>query len=588
MLLTGVAVGQQPEVRLKLDASVLELGEAVNIRIVCTNTGTPGAPEAVVPDGLNLELVHSNPYSSSVPVVCEGGRTDRVTYTYSMRVIAEKVGTFMLGPFSVVANGKTYRTEGVAITVRDAQPAAIPRGDRYIFAELDAAPTSLYATETYAATLTFGIRKVVIGDRTYELDMLESVVNLRDSVLSVFADERARKSERVFTDADGQRHGYEVFTVTKTFRANEAGPIRIGPVFLKANYPTEIRGGGAFGRERITRTRKETARAEAIVVDVKSPPDEGQPDDFRGSIGRYSMAIDAQPLQVERGQPVTLTISIRGSPLDGVAGPDLAQQPELASRFDFTKDDLVGDVEGAAKVFRRAIFPKRVGAQTIRPISWSYFDPESEEYVTLTSDPIELVVAPAGAMPTTVAELGQTEQSARGNARTVSGGGIAPNYTDPEPALVDQTFSLTLPWIITLAICPVSWLIVTLTNTHRRRLQRDVCLARRRRARRSAHARIKAAIRRSDPSEQLHEVVTALTRYVSDRFNLPSRTPTSDEVRTALARGHVRESTASEIVEFLRMCDTVRYATGTDGAPSAGAAAAKARRWIVVLEKDLD
>lgn len=585
LLLTEVAHGQRSMVELKLEAQTLELGEAIDLQLVCTNTGTPGTPEAAVPQGLDLKLLNATPFSSSVTQIINGRRTDRVTYTYSMRLTALQVGTYTFGPITVAADAQSYQTKSVQITVRNTESTASSHGDRYMFVELTVTPTSLYVTESLTATLTFGIRKVVINGRTYNIEMLRSVLDSRASTLSVFADGRARVSQRFLTDAKGQRHEYEVFKVTKIVRTDEVGKMSVGPVFLKANYPTAIRRG-FFNRYEISRARKETARTDAIVVDVKAPPDHGRPADFMGSIGRFTMDVSAKPLHVEQGQPVTLTISIRGTPVQGVAGPDLTQQPELASRYDYSKDELVGDMENGAKVFRRAVFPKLVGEQTIPSISWSFFDTRREQYVTLASDPIDLTVDPPTATPTTITLLNQPESMPKGSTLTLLRGGILPNFVDADSVLANQTFSLTLPWIVILVVSPLTWLIVTLTTRHRVRLRTDVRFARRRRARRVAHARISQALRNGDPVQQWHELAGALTGYISDRFNHPADTLTSHEARSLLATNKVGESTTTDVAAFLETSDTVRYAAGVDGEPPASAAAAGVRRWIERIEKD--
>ena len=575
-----VAVAQQPGIELNLETQTLELGEAIDVQLVCTNTGRPQAPEAAVSEGLDLKLLNAEPFSSSFTQIVNGRRTDRVTHTYSMRLAALKVGTYTFGPVTVVADGRTYQTDPVRIVVRDSETASVPHGDRYLYVELEVEPRSLYVTESFTATLTIGMRKVVINGRTFDMDLLGRVLDTRASELSVFANGRARRSERWLTDADGERHRYEVFKVTQTVRAEDVGERGVGPVFLKANYPTAVRMG-FFGRYDISRTRRETARAEGIVTKVKAPPEEGRPAGFTGTIGQFTMNVAAKPVRVEQGQPVTLTISIQGAPVEGVAGPDLTKQPELASRFDYTKDELVGDLEDGGKAFRRAIFPKQVGEQTIPAIKWSFFDPRREEYVTLGSEPISLTVDPPTSNPATITLLPEP----KGSTLTVLTGGISPNFVDIDALLAYQAFSLTLPWMAALVVSPLVWLFVTLTTRHRARLRTDVRFARRRRARRLALIRINHALRNGEPTQQLRGLADALTEYLSDRFDHPAATLTSNEVRSLLALQDTDGSMAAEIVAFLESCDAVRYAAGATGRQPALKAAADVRAWIKRIER---
>ncbi len=583
LLLTGVAVAQQPGVELKLEAHTLELGEAINVQVVCTNTGPPGTPEASVPAGLDLKLINTTPSSSSFTQIINGRRSQKTTYTYSMRLTGLKAGTYTLGPIDVEADNTTYRTQPVRVVVREGDTMSTPQGDRFIFAEIEVQPRSLYVTETFTARLTIGIRKVEINGTILKIDLLRKVLDQGRSQFSVFSDGSVNKTERWLKDSSGTRHRYEVFHVTKQVRAEQIGANAVGPVFLKANYPTKIRRG-FFGRHEVSRTRRETARVQALTVEVKAPPERGRPPDYAGAIGRFSMSVTAKPTRVEQGQPVTLAISITGSPLEGVAGPDLTRQPELASRFDYTGEELVGDMEGIAKVFRRAIFPKQVGEQTIPPIAWCYFDPRDERYVAVTSDPITITVDPATATQTTITLPGGTESQPQKTSLTVLTGGISPNFIQTGAVLADQSFALTRPWIASLVLSPLAWLIVSLTTRHRARLRADENFARRRRARREARAGINRALRNGDPAQQLHGLAESMTGYLSDRFGLGPGTLTPGEVRTLLTTHGIQESTATAIVDFLQTCDAAFYAPGALGTLSVPQAAAKVSGWIKRIE----
>ena len=534
-------------------------------------------------NGLDLRLVNPKPSVSSITQIINGRRTHQSTYTYSMRLTALKEGTQTLGPITVVADGRTYRTEPQRITVRKTAPPTGTQGDRYVFAELDVTPRSLFVTQTYVATLTFGIRKVEIDGLIYAVDMLRRVLDLNASQLSVFAQGRAQRSERWLTDSSGKRHRYEVFRVVQNIRAEDVGEVLIGPIFLKANYPTRVRRG-FFGSMDVTRHRKEIARTEGIRVTVNAPPEEGRPDDYTGAIGRFSMTVSAKPTRVEQGQPITLTLSIKGSPQEGVAGPDLTRHPELASRFDYTKDELIGDIEGGAKVFRRAIFPKQAGEQTVPPISWSYFDPIAKRYVTRESPAIDIVVDPRTDSGMTIALPDASALETGETKLTVLTGGIAPNFADADIVLADQSFTLTTPWLVSLIVSPAAWLVITLVSRHRMRLRQDADLARRGRARRGAYGRIKQAMRNGHPPQQISALADAVTQYVSDRYGLGTGTLTPKEVKNFLECGGADGTLVNEVVTFLESCDTVRYTPGAAETPSPTRAVANVRRWINQIE----
>lgn len=564
LALTAFAHAQQAGVTLRFDSTNLEVGEIADGQLVCTNIGQPDAPQLVAPAGLSVTIANSSPSSSSVMRVINGRRTQEVTYTYPVRVQGSKEGKFVLGPVEVSAGGQTHVSNAVQFNIRTPETKPIPDGDRYIFASIDVKPRSLYLTETFEATLRFGIRKVLDrNNRTIDIDMLRNVLDLRSSELSVFAGGNAPRTETSLKDSAGRVHRYELFTVTKTLRADKAGDMTIGPVFLKANYPTDLRAS-FFGNFEVVSSRKETARTESIVVKVKSPPDEGRPDSFNGAIGRFAMRVEAKPTRVEEGQPVTLTIRIVGEPLEGIAGPELSRQAELSSRFEFATDELAGDIEGNNKVFRRAIFPKQVGEQTIPPIAWSYFDTKTESYGTLTSEPIAIVVDPSSSPDKVASRLNSLEGEEK-TELTLLTGGLTPNYEDTDRVLANHGFIMTPPWIAALSATPVFYCALLLITRHQSKIRGDRGYARRRHAETKAIRAIRQADTSSNDAARLASISQALRHYLADKFNLTSGAVTSMDVERVLRERGIDNQVTQSVIQFLEAGDAAQYANVTAG-----------------------
>ena len=156
----SIAAAQEPGCELQLETQTLELGEAITVNLTCTNTAAPASPPRLtLPDGLDLKLLSSSPSASSFTQIINGRRSRRSTYTYALRLTAVREGRYTLGPIAVTAGGRTYHTKPVSVVVRATDASSVAQGDRYMFADLEVGPRSLYVTETFEATLTFGIRK---------------------------------------------------------------------------------------------------------------------------------------------------------------------------------------------------------------------------------------------------------------------------------------------------------------------------------------------------------------------------------------------------------------------------------------------
>ena len=580
------ALGQEAAVDLVLESRTLDVGESIDAQLVCTNTGQPELPQMVIPDGLELQVTNPTPSRFQQMSIVNGRRTEKTTFTYSLRLTGRKPGLHTLGPITVAADGSTYQTAPIQINVKPSSAAHQPDADKLVFVNVSVEPTSLFVTESFEASLVIGIRKVVIEGRVIELDNLLQFVDAGASDLSVFGT-RFTPSEKRMTSSEGMRHDYVLFRTTKEIRAEEVGRFRVGPVFIKVNYPTALRRG-FFGGYEASRSQKVTARADAIEVEVNGPPAEGRPADFTGAIGQYSLQVSAKPTQVEQGRPVTLAVSIGGSPLEGVLGPSLIKHAELLSRFDFASEDPTGDIEGRVKVFRRAIFPKQPGEQTIPSISWSYFDPRAQEYVTLRSEPIRLQVEASemGSSAATFAD-GSAEDREPGKL-TVVRGGISPIYVDAPLLLVRHDFEWSLAKGLTIGVAPpLIWLATFVGARRSRRFRKDPGLLRRKKARQAAFTRIRSTIQRENDPQVLHDLAAAFTRYVSERFDLPPGAMTPADVRRLLSNHGAKASLINEVVEFLEGCEASRYAPGLRNGGTPSDAASRVRRWIDEVERGL-
>ena len=73
------AAAQGPGVELKLDTRTLELPESVPVQLVCTNTGEPDTPQAMVLEGLELRLSSGTPSVSSMTSIINGRMSKKET-----------------------------------------------------------------------------------------------------------------------------------------------------------------------------------------------------------------------------------------------------------------------------------------------------------------------------------------------------------------------------------------------------------------------------------------------------------------------------------------------------------------------------
>jgi hypothetical protein len=137
---------------------------------------------------------------------------------------------------------------------------------------------------------------------------------------------------------------------------------------------------------------KLSLKSEPVTLEIKPLP-ANPPASFSGAVGHFAMTAEAKPKNVQVGDPITVTSTISGrGNFDRMGAPSLEDERgwhKYPPSAKFKQDDDVG-ISGA-KTFEMVISPNEKKS-SIPPLSFSYFDPLKEDYVTVRGDPIPVQV----------------------------------------------------------------------------------------------------------------------------------------------------------------------------------------------------
>ena len=102
-------------------------------------------------------------------------------------------------------------------------------------------------------------------------------------------------------------------------------------------------------------TRKLVVPSNELDLDVVPLP-EPRPPSFTGLVGAYSIETAAAPTAVNVGDPITLTIRIRGpEPLDTIPAPALQTQRSLIADFKVSDESAAPVVQDGSAVFTQTV-----------------------------------------------------------------------------------------------------------------------------------------------------------------------------------------------------------------------------------------
>jgi hypothetical protein len=545
------------QVRVTAQASSdrVYVGDGIRILVEVAGSKNPQPPTVAEVPGLLIELAGSQDTSRRQVMIVNGRRSEDVFegYVFTYRVLAQRAGAYTIPPFAVVVDGREYQTGPLQLTALD--PGQV---DGFKL-ELTTKKQKLYVGEPvpfritwyYTANAGNGAFSMAPSDGAFEILAAPPPANARGNEFTLFG------KPAVAVQSTGRLEGEECNTISvdRVFVPRRAGKVSLGPIRLA--FDVEM-GRGIFGR-----SERKVIASNTLEFEVLPLP-EPRPAAFNGLVGIYDVAARASSADVHVGDPITLTIVVRGpEPLDAVPAMDLASQAgfegfKLSSEPMLPAIQQVGNARGV--VFTTTIRAEHDNVHEIPAVELPYFNVETGAYGVARSAPIPLKVA-----PTTEVSLGPDGSEAPAARAPEQGvGGFAP-IERSVAVLTEGTTSvlgvLRSPVVVAVVALPaLAYLASAGVLVARRRAQRDPAGRRRRSAARRARRRLARA--GDDPAR----IGTALRGYVADRFGFPEAGATAAECAQRLSDTGIPG--AGEYGAALERCDAALYGGGGGGVTS--------------------
>lgn len=130
-------------------------------------------------------------------------------------------------------------------------------------------------------------------------------------------------------------------------------------------------------------------RTEPVMITVKPSPEKDQPDDFTGATGKFLVNAVVNKKKLARNEEGQLMIEISGKGNFTQLTAPVIQWPEGVEGFDPKITDTLDQAGSPLKGKRTFIFSfvsAKPGTYSIPAIGFSFFDPDSNRYKTVTTE----------------------------------------------------------------------------------------------------------------------------------------------------------------------------------------------------------
>ncbi|WP_162273221.1 BatD family protein [Rubripirellula obstinata] len=414
------------DIQVAVSSDEAYVGFPITLQVRIDNASKHDPPVIDPVDGLEIQSMGAPSFSSFI-----GPGSSRTSSTYQWLVTPLREGTFTIPPIRVKADGISSITKVVRITATKSDA-----GDLLI-AEVESRQDKVYVGEPIELSLKIYVKAYVNKEENIKLSDSTMWSFLSEQTQwGVFAEAieqmtqnrmQPRGIEVIREDADGEDATYYRYQIDATLFPSRPGSVDLDGVKICFTYPMEIgqsksRRGGRSSFESMLgddllfpgslfgdsffggpRTTRQITKSMPLMVEpeldsivAKQIPSKGQPKEFAGAVGRYVIETNASNTKVQAGDPVELTIRVRGTgQMETVAAPPLSLIDDLTDKFKVTDQPLAGQVDRNQKIFTTTIRPIDETVTEIPAIPFTYFDPDSGEYETSYSDPIAITVTPA-------------------------------------------------------------------------------------------------------------------------------------------------------------------------------------------------
>lgn len=357
----------------------------------------------------------------------------------------------------------------------------------------------------------------------------------------------------------GEDYRYVILRTTVLY-PQKTGKLDIEPLTL--DVPIDVPGNrrDLFGRRLTTRVNK-TISAGNRKIDVKPIPFDGRPDNFAGAVGDFKFSVSTNKNTLDANEAFELKTKVSGSgnlklfELPSAKLPSSLEvyEPEHTESVRTRRSGMTGSVTETYTVV-----PQYKGNYPIRPITFSFFDPKTETFKTLSSEEIIINVenGPISAKEEAVTATGNSKQAvtlSKEQFKYIKLDG------DLEPVASKSFFKSTLFWSLLGGPVLLIPLFIIGGKKRKQRLA-DVAGNRLRKADKLARKYLSEAKKNMGSQVVFYEALErALHNYLKAKLNIETSEFSKEGISGLLIERDVATGKVTDFANLLKSCEFARY-----------------------------
>jgi len=513
---------------------------------------------------LNNFRVLSGPNQSTQMSFVNGKTTSNISYTYILMAVKE--GSFTIGPAVAVANGKAIKTNSLKIKV--GKGIQVQQGGNNSGSQTQSGGT---ASDELFLRSSVTKRKVYQGEQiiaTYKLYTRVSLAGnelIKNADLNGFWSQEIDFGESVWTKEIIGGYRYSVAKIREiVLFPQRSGKLEIDPLEMKFIVQKRAKSGGQnvfnqfFGR---VENVEYNLKSKPIKITVLPHPTKA-PSEFTNAVGRLNMKIDVSINELTENEAINIKIKISGK-----GNLPIIDMPEISFPSDFeTYDPKINDnikttpsgVSGY-KEFDYLVIPRHAGKFKLDAVVFSYFDPSTKKYRTITTEPIEINVLKADGSTAENLVYSASKEDIK-----VLGNDIRYIHTNNiEFSSSKEHFYGSWKFYFIFFLAPILFALAYIFRNKIRLANNDVVGNKKKKASKVAAKFLKSAkqsLEENKTNAFYEDISKALFGYLSDKLHIPIAELNQNNIKEKLVQINVSEQTSLALMDTIELCDMARFA----------------------------
>ena len=540
---------------VNLSKQKLGLNERLRVEFAMNKDGDNFTPPKF--DGFRVLMGPMQSISSSW---VNGVRSYSKTYSYTLAPTAR--GKFKIGQASIVIDGNTYKSLAKQVEVT----AAVDKPSDQMTVD-DVADENLHLVAEVSKTNPYLNEAVSVVYKLYVSPSI-SISNYRpldNPKYNNFWSHDIPVTIRNAQNGTYQGKSYRYVILKRVILyPQKSGKLDIEPLSLEVTVQVPSNKRDFFGGRIYSETNK-TVSAGKRTINAKPLPLEGKPADFSGAVGDFDFSVTTSKASLNASESLQAKVEVSGKgnlKLFQLPEPNLPSSLEVYDpEFDEKVSTSISGSRGTVSN-NYTVVPQFKGKYPIPPISFSYFNPKTEKYNTLSSDEIVINVldGPSNGSSATSASA-SNRQSVVATGDQFNFIKIKPNLTTIGADYFVGSSCFWLWLLLPLLLIPIAMIV----RKKRETIAGDVAGNKIKRANRLARKYLSTAKKALGNKDSFYVALEkGLHNYLKAKLKIETSEFSKDKIEILLTQKDVDTNTKEGFIGLLKNCEMARYSPFSD------------------------